>query len=169
MWLWSFVASVKNMSDGNLSEEEVVSEMEPEKTIFRTIAFVCSVIMILCCVIGTFGNAMSLLIFTRPAMRRLSVNVLLTGLSLVDLTLVVLAVPVFAVNGLNDYFLDRKLHENLYTAVVFALYPVCMIAQTCSIWYALLICTFDFSIDENFFSGRLFSFRLRDITPCVDH
>lgn len=72
-------------------------------------------------------------------MRRLSVNVLLTGLSLVDLLLVILAVPVFAVNGLNDYFLDKKLHENLYTVVVFVLYPICMMAQSCSIFTFVLI------------------------------
>lgn len=140
MWL-SEIPSAANLSDIELetAEEELVTAVVMEQSSFRTVAFVCSVIMILCCIVGAFGNVMSLLIFTRPSMRRLSVNVLLTGLSLVDLTLVLLAIPTFAVNGLNDYLLDLKLYEALYSAVLFALYPISMMAQTCSIWTFVLI------------------------------
>jgi hypothetical protein len=50
---------------------------------------------------GTLGNAMSLILFSRPNMRSYSVNVLLCALAFVDLCLLLFAIPVFVLPNLS--------------------------------------------------------------------
>lgn len=54
-------------------------------------------------VVGVFGNTLSLLMFTHPRMRKVSVNVLLGALSAVDLALLLFSVPVFVIPGLEPW------------------------------------------------------------------
>ncbi|TKR87099.1 hypothetical protein L596_011559 [Steinernema carpocapsae] len=51
--------------------------------------------------IGVAGNAVSFYMFSRPSMRCSSVNVLLSALSLVDLSLLILSIPVFVLPVLD--------------------------------------------------------------------
>lgn len=64
--------------------------------------FTCAAFMCTLCIVGAFGNVLSIMVFTRPSMRS-SINVLLTGLSVVDLSVLASAVVVYVIPGLNAY------------------------------------------------------------------
>src|SRR3569832_2330210 len=57
---------------------------------------ICALLMFLLCVWGVLTNIIGMWIFSRPRMRRLSINVLLFTLCSVDALLLFLAMPVFA-------------------------------------------------------------------------
>lgn len=118
------------------------SSLDNEHTIHHTLfeyaAFGCSLFMLFCCILGIFGNAMSVLIFTRPVMRS-SINVLLTGLSLIDLLMLATSIPVFVLPNFNMYFRQRLLPEAYITGIVFGPYQIGMIAQSSSVWSFVLI------------------------------
>src|SRR5688572_16445611 len=62
--------------------------------------FICSIVMSMFCLIGIVGNMVSFVIFTRQCMQS-PINILLAGLSLVDMAVLTIAVPVFVIPGLN--------------------------------------------------------------------
>ncbi|KAI6219585.1 FMRFamide receptor [Aphelenchoides fujianensis] len=74
------------------------------------------------CVLGVLMNSVSLYVFTRKSFRKRSINVLLCGLSLSDLCLCILALPVFNI--------PIKVTSRM---LVYA-YPIIIIAQTASVW-----------------------------------
>lgn len=84
--------------------------------VLTTTSFVCAVIMLIFCCVGVCGNLLSIYVYTRRTMTS-SINVLLTGMSAVDLSVVVLAVPVFVLRGLNTVFnSDTVTHINSHNA-----------------------------------------------------
>ncbi|CAD5223719.1 unnamed protein product [Bursaphelenchus okinawaensis] len=86
-------------------------------------------------VIGCLGNFLSLILFLRHSS---SVNTLLAALSLVDLCLLLLAVPVFVMPSL-DIWPDRTSLFNFLSCVLKFVYPVNLMFQTCSIYIMVLI------------------------------
>lgn len=99
--------------------------------------FLCSILMAILCLVGIFGNIVSFLIFTRRCMRS-PINVLLSGLSLVDTSVLAIAIPVYVVPGLNFCDAFGSL-ARLHVVIVFGLYQLAMVAQTCSVWTFVLI------------------------------
>jgi len=63
--------------------------MSREEEMLLNSSFYCACIMVCLCLIGIFGNTLSIYIFSRKSMRTSSINVLLTGLSIIDLLLVI--------------------------------------------------------------------------------
>src|SRR5688572_3562096 len=60
----------------------------PDDSLQTAYTFTCAIFMLALCVIGACGNVLSIMIFTRRSMRS-SINVLLTGLSIVDLSVLI--------------------------------------------------------------------------------
>lgn len=94
-------------------------------------------IMFSLCFIGVFGNIVSMVIFSRRSMRS-SINVLLWGLSLIDLFVLVFAVPVFGLPTFTEA-VPNKILEATYPYIVLVLYPMSMVCQTSSVWTFVLI------------------------------
>ncbi|KAK0411753.1 hypothetical protein QR680_005823 [Steinernema hermaphroditum] len=88
--------------------------------------------------IGVVGNAVSFYMFSRPSMRCSSVNILLSALSLVDLSLLILAIPVFVLPVL-DVWESRETHVEYLAYMLKFVYPVNLMMQTCSIYIMVLI------------------------------
>ncbi|TKR87097.1 hypothetical protein L596_011559 [Steinernema carpocapsae] len=88
--------------------------------------------------IGVAGNAVSFYMFSRPSMRCSSVNVLLSALSLVDLSLLILSIPVFVLPVL-DVWESRETHVEYLAYMLKYVYPVNLMMQTCSIYIMVLI------------------------------
>ncbi len=104
---------------------------------YRDFSSALAWLMLAFCLVGIVCNLLSIYIFSRPYMSG-AINILLTSLSTVDLVLLLLAIPVFVMPGLNERlqigFLDQ------YRGYVLKyLYPVSLMAQTCSIWTMVLI------------------------------
>uniref|UniRef100_A0A0K0CX04 G_PROTEIN_RECEP_F1_2 domain-containing protein n=1 Tax=Angiostrongylus cantonensis TaxID=6313 RepID=A0A0K0CX04_ANGCA len=96
----------------------------------------CSILLLV--IIGSFGNALSFLLFSRPHMKCSSVNVLLCALSFIDFSLLLLSIPTFVIPNL-----DLWLSAVTFLAYVLKLiYPLNLIMQTCSV-YTMLVITFE--------------------------
>ncbi|MFH4980728.1 hypothetical protein AB6A40_007437 [Gnathostoma spinigerum] len=87
---------------------------------------------------GVFGNIISFYLFSRPHMRASSVNILLCALASVDLSLLLLSIPVFVIPGLN-LWKDEKTQNMYHAYMLKSVYPVNLIMQTCSIYIMVLI------------------------------
>lgn len=121
---------------GNISSESN-QDSDIGGQIHQTFSFICSAIMLLLCCVGSVGNFVSILIFTRRSMRS-SINVLLSGLSGVDFSVLLVSVFVFAVPGMNAYGHLGQL-QVLQILIICGLYQAGMVAQTCSVWTFVLI------------------------------
>lgn len=96
-------------------------------------------VMLLLCGFGLYGNFMSIIIFTKPIMR-CSINILLAGLSFIDLFLLMMCIPVFILPTVMEQFGVTTPYYN--PIIVLYFYPLTMTAQTCSIW-ALVVITLE--------------------------
>lgn len=98
--------------------------------------FARGVVMLVLCVFGLYGNVISILIFTRSSMRS-SINVLLSGLSIIDMFLLLMCIPVFIMPVLLEYY---EISFRYYNPVIMLiLYPFTLIAQTASVWTFIVI------------------------------
>uniref|UniRef100_A0A915IPG5 G-protein coupled receptors family 1 profile domain-containing protein n=1 Tax=Romanomermis culicivorax TaxID=13658 RepID=A0A915IPG5_ROMCU len=104
---------------------------------YSLVTFIFSIAMALLCFLGIAGNIVSIVIFTRPMMTS-PINVLLTGISFIDIVVTLLAIPVFVVTNLDE-FLRLGYVENYYSVVILYFYPLALTAQTCSVWTFALI------------------------------
>lgn len=100
-------------------------------------SFTIAIIMFILCILGISGNIISMIIFSRRSMRS-SINVLLTGLSVIDFLVLIFAAPVFGLPSFNEA-VPHKILEILYPYIVLILYPLSMICQTSSVWTFVLI------------------------------
>lgn len=105
---------------------------------YRQATFYCAVLMLCSCIVGVIGNVISILIFTRRSMRSSPINILLTVLSIVDCWVLLAAVAVFVVPGLNIYFSFME-PRALYRIIVSGFYQMGMVAQTTSVYTFVLI------------------------------
>lgn len=113
-----------------------MNENGTESNFYKDFTFGINVSMLVVCWFGFYGNIVSLLIFTKKSMRS-SINVLLTGLSVIDTFLLLTSLPVYSIPNLLDYYsIDNKYYNAVY---MLFLYPVSMVAQTCSIWTFVII------------------------------
>ena len=78
------------------------------------------------CVMGLFGNCLSLYVFLDPTFRHLSINILLGALSFFDFFLLLTILP--------NFFPDYLLPSWLYVADILYLYPVAQMFHCSSIW-----------------------------------
>ncbi|RCN43332.1 hypothetical protein ANCCAN_10696 [Ancylostoma caninum] len=73
----------------------------PPPEVLVLLSQICAAVMIVLCLFGVVGNSLSLYIYTRPAFRKRSINILLSALSASDLAVCVLSIPVFSSNHLQ--------------------------------------------------------------------
>uniref|UniRef100_A0A914HEV4 G-protein coupled receptors family 1 profile domain-containing protein n=1 Tax=Globodera rostochiensis TaxID=31243 RepID=A0A914HEV4_GLORO len=131
---------LQNMSP-NASSPEAAEEtflpsdhhvLLPSDQLLWALSLFFSLLMASLCVVGAVMNSISLFIYSRPAFRKRSINVLLCGLSASDLALCVLALPVFSMSPL-EYFMPGLPPALTGHLLVFC-YPVTLMAQTMSVW-----------------------------------
>lgn len=121
-------------ANGSLETDDI----DPASQEIRVVTtFAAAICMSLCCLVGVFGNVMSAVIFLHPLMRS-PINVLLAGLSLIDLTMILLSVLVLIMPSLNLILQNPALWRAYGFTTVF-LYPLCTAAHTSSIWTFVLV------------------------------
>ncbi|KAL3117176.1 hypothetical protein niasHT_007579 [Heterodera trifolii] len=104
----------------------------PSDHLLWALSLLFSLLMASLCIVGAVMNSISLFIFSRPASRKRSINILLCGLSASDLALCLLALPVFSMSQL-EYFVPALPPAFTSHLLVFC-YPVTLMAQTMSVW-----------------------------------
>ncbi len=88
-------------------------------------------------VIGVIGNVISIFIFSNVRMRS-PINILLAGLSSIDMALLILMVLVFGLQMINAYAESDVLYDFQPYALKF-FYPMNFIMQTSSVWTMVAI------------------------------
>lgn len=134
----SFVELYHTVSDYN--ETSSISTSVESKDAFLTYnisSFVTSLAMTLVCLVGFYGNTVSVIIFSQPSMRS-SINILLCGNSVIDLAVLFCAIPVFILPSLDQY-LQFRFVPNYYSFSLLVVYPLAMMARTSSVWTFVLI------------------------------
>lgn len=121
---------------GNDSSEEIFLDFR----IYSIITLFTSTLMAVLCLVGFYGNTISILIFTKPIMRRSPINILLAALSVVDSAVLLLSVFVFILPGFNETF-RFPFMPRFYAYTLAFIYPPAMIMQTSSVWTFVLIST----------------------------
>lgn len=132
------------LSENETSSEEVFGGGGDEEMVesagqilYTKFSFGLALLLLTVCLFGVLFNIVSMYIYTRPQMRA-PINVLLTGLSAVDLLMLILAIFAFVIPGLNVVLMHPVLTEIINYSTIY-LYPLAMMAQTCSIWTLVLI------------------------------
>lgn len=132
--------SEMGLSENDSSAELFAVEEEPESAgqiLYTKFSFGLALLLLTVCLFGVLFNIVSIYIYTRPQMRA-PINVLLTGLSAIDLLMLILAIFAFVIPGLNVVLMHPVLTAITNYATIY-LYPLAMMAQTCSIWTLVLI------------------------------
>ncbi|KAI1699616.1 serpentine type 7TM GPCR chemoreceptor srw domain-containing protein [Ditylenchus destructor] len=119
------------------SEALIPSWLEQDEEFLSSLSLFFTLVMVFMCMAGIVMNTFSLVIFTRPAFRRRSINVLLAGLSASDLCLCLLAMPVFSLNQLQKILPD--LPYRITSRILVYAYPITLMAQTMSVWMLVSI------------------------------
>lgn len=104
---------------------------------YKVSSLIGALAMILLCFVGCYTNLISFCIFRQKSMRS-SINVLLGALSLIDVVVIITSVPVFVVPALNEFF-RYEILEFGYEISILYIYPITLMAQTCSVWTFVLI------------------------------
>ncbi len=106
----------------------------------ETVSIICGWVMLFLCISGFFGNLLSVLVYCRKRMLRLSINILIVGLSVVDLCLLSVSLIVFAVPPIigGHPTVDQT---KFVVFSSFYLYPICLMLQTASVFIYALIST----------------------------
>lgn len=99
---------------------------------YQLVSFIVAWISLTLCLFGLFSNLVSIVIYSHPIMRS-PINILLVGLSTIDLFLCLLAVAAFCIPGMTGYYVNDQLEALVAYAAVY-IYPWTMVAQTCSVW-----------------------------------
>lgn len=127
----------ENGSSGELFGEDDDLPESAGQILYTKFSFGLALLLLTVCLFGVLFNIVSIYIYTRPQMRA-PINVLLTGLSAIDLLMLVLAIFAFVIPGLNVVLMHPLLTQITNYSTIY-LYPLAMMAQTCSIWTLVLI------------------------------
>lgn len=132
---------------------------------YINVSFALSCVVLAFAIVGAVTNFISIVVYSHPAMRS-SINVLLTGLSIIDMCLCITAVPTFVVPPICLYMssLQDGNSDNIFctltTYSTLYIYPLTTMTQTCSVWTFVVskfnfLFFFSFSIIfENFSNFR---------------
>lgn len=105
---------------------------------YRDMSFGMAWVMLVMCSIGVLTNTMSIFVYTHKSMRRTPINILLTGLSIIDLCLSLLSIPAFIVPGFFTYYRTWTLELIMCYSAVFV-YPLTSTTHTASVWTFVII------------------------------
>lgn len=129
-----------NNSDLNFSLEN--EDMFSIKDIFKTepesnrITNILSIISFILCIIGIFGNIISIIILNKQPMKKLSTNIYLLGLAISDFISLFLNLLIL----INNFFTTIKISQkigNIFTIIVIYVYPIILSTQVLSIFITL--------------------------------
>lgn len=99
--------------------------------------FICGCLIIPIAIMGIFGNALTIYIFSRPTMSS-SINFLLSGLAAIDIVLLFIGTPIFS--SMAIYAFDQEIVPDIViNYFTITLYPIAMMAQTGSVWSMVVI------------------------------
>lgn len=131
--------NISTMILSNWTPVASTSPVNPEEE-FKAVTLGVFLITLALCLIGIYGNIISIVIFAQPMMRS-SINILLTGLSSIDLGILILAIPVFVIPGFDAYKPAGHIvpWDYVYAIILRFVYPLIMIAQTSSVWTFVII------------------------------
>lgn len=129
-----------NNSDLNFSLENEdmfsiknVFNIEPES---NKITNILSIISFILCIIGIFGNIISIIILNKQPMKKLSTNIYLLGLAISDFISLFLNLLIL----INNFFTMIKIPQqinNIITIIVIYVYPIILSTQVLSIFITL--------------------------------
>ena len=89
---------------------------------------------------GTFGNLLSLMIFSRRRFRSASINIFLAFMSVTDLTLLTLCYPVYGLGPLVGILGRPSLFlQKFYAFSVCYLYPIATMFHSSSVWLLVAV------------------------------
>lgn len=126
-------------SEGAVSEESLSADdmqHDPLEVMLRNYMEIsCGIAwtMLALCGLGIVSNTMSVIIYTHPSMRRAPINVLLTGLSVIDLCLSFLSIPAFVIPGLYASYQGPILAAAMSYSSVYV-YPLTSMTHSASVW-----------------------------------
>lgn len=133
-------SSLDQCPDIDFIRKQVAYSQSLKEAMDRHSASACGIawVMLVFSLFGILSNSVSLGVFSHHSMRRVPVNVLLAGLSCIDLFLSIFVLPVFVAPALNLYYrwdiIDRTLPY-----ITFVLYPLTLMTQTASVWVFVVI------------------------------
>lgn len=134
-------------SDALVQTDEYVVDEGQSRLVQRS-KFYIAIAMSVCCCVGFFGNTMSTLIFLHSDMRS-PINTLLAAVSIIDLSLLLLIIPVLILPGLNTV-LNSNFLIDCYIVSILYVYPLAVMSKTASMWtYVMGKLKFSLSFFQN--------------------
>ena len=98
-----------------------------------------SVLMGLMCILGLIGNVISFLVFWKDKLKTSS-SFLFQGLSLVDILMLLIAIPVYIIPPFVQYTQWFTIFGQVEAYVLVYMFPSMFIAQSATIWLTVLVC-----------------------------
>ncbi|CAB3411402.1 unnamed protein product [Caenorhabditis bovis] len=92
--------------------------------------------------IGLLGNFASFLVYRTTPMRKSTVGTLLLIVSLIDILLLILIIPIFVLVFLpiwDNQWERYSLHMSFFAYSTRYVYPLCMMTKSCSLYFMVLI------------------------------
>uniref|UniRef100_A0A0N4Z0Y4 G_PROTEIN_RECEP_F1_2 domain-containing protein n=1 Tax=Parastrongyloides trichosuri TaxID=131310 RepID=A0A0N4Z0Y4_PARTI len=117
---------------------ESVKSMEDEAWV-HTGKIILSIICFVMCIIGVITNSFSIIIYTSLNFRKRSINILLAGMSVSDLIVCLLALPVFIGTEIPTLFPQIDLPPKILAYCIVYLYPITIMAGCMSVWMLVSI------------------------------
>lgn len=100
-------------------------------------SFVCSCLMLIVALIGITGNVLTVYVFTRRFMKN-SINLLLTGLAVVDIVLIITGFTIFSPRAVFTYYSTQP-SSLAWLYIILTIYPIALMSRTASVWIMVLI------------------------------
>lgn len=139
-WWWAASATSTAIMTNSSNNSTFQVDITAAGVAIHSTTFVISLTMLALCIIGAYGNVISIIVFSHRTMKA-PINVLLKALSVIDTALILSSIVVFIVPNLNLTLQNARLRSACEFASLY-LYPLSMTAQSCSVWtFVLVSCT----------------------------
>ena len=125
--------------DANVSNDQqlLIYTESPACQLYTFILY--PIIMGTMIILGLVGNVISFLVFWKDKLKT-STSFLFQGLSLVDVVMLVIAIPVYIIPPFVQYTQWFTIYGLIEAYVLVYVFPLASIAQTATIWLTVLVC-----------------------------
>ena len=139
----STLPAAKYLNVSEHMEEEFPDEQPPVSVMtegcYLYTFIIYTVVVGILCIAGLVGNLTSFVVFQRDKIKN-STTFLLQALSLIDASLLLLAIPVYPINTMATYTGKFETYMNLVNPwVMVYIVPLLLLTQTATIWTTILI------------------------------